>query len=292
MMKNTKSIFILAMSLLVATNSASAMQSIDEDTLRDLTGQSGVDIDINFKGTVGRIYFSTKGKDISNNDVTNTLNFRNFSIDTDGTNHGANSDRAIKVKLDLVEKGLKSGLAAVITNINDLDLKFEQFNVNGDSGSGAIAGEAGSPMHSYGGLSLLNINDHNGETNVNFFARGKSGKEGMQMEIQLPKLLTLNLKYTDYGSDNTNNNTTKDDDFSFSGDLALNNFTVENSIDLITGKNAKGEDVGGLHIGVITQTGDITLSNMKAGSQAGTMGRMVINGYRMTPESYLTIQGK
>jgi hypothetical protein len=100
--------------------------------------------------------------------------------------------------------------------------------------------------------------------------------------------LTLNLNYTDYGSDTVSSA----DDFSFGGDITLNNFTVENSVDLTTGINAQGEDVGGLHIGVITQTGDITLSNIRAGNQLGSMGRLVINGYTMTPESYLTVQGK
>jgi hypothetical protein len=282
-MKYLKPLYLFAITALLATQYGYALESIGEEHLRDFSGQSGVDVDVNFKGTVGRIYFKTG---------SNSLNFRNFSIDTDGTYDDAviaGSDRAIKVVLDIAEVGIKSGLKAVITNINDLDLKFEQFNVNGDQGNGDIAA---SSLHSYGGLSLLNINDHGGETNLNVFARGKDGAEGLQIEMQLPKLLTLNISYTDYGSDNTNNNTTSADDFSFGGDLALNNFTVENSVDVIFGTNAAGEDIGGLHIGVITQTGDFTLSNMRAGNQLGTMGRMVVNGYRMTPESYLTIQGK
>lgn len=279
-MKYLNSLYLFAITALLATPYGYALESIGEEYLRDFSGQSGVDVDVNFKGTVGRIYFETGG---------NSLNFRNFSIDTDGTGDTEGVDRAIKVVLDVAEVGIKSGLKAVISNINDVDLKFEQFNVNGDQGNSDIAA---SPLHSYGGLSILNINDHGGETNLNVFARGKDGAEGLQVEMQLPKLLTLNISYTDYGSDNTNNNTTKDDDFSFGGDLALNNFTVENSVDVIFGTNAAGEDIGGLHIGVITQTGDFTLSNMRAGNQLGTMGRMVVNGYRMTPESYLTIQGK
>lgn len=254
------------------------MQSIAEEGLRHVSGQSGVDVNLNFKGSVGRIYFETDG---------NALNMRNFSIDTDGSNDDAvlaGSDRPIKVKLDLITRGIKSGLAAVITNINDLDLKFDQFNINGDQTSGAIVGH----NHSFGGLAFTNINDHGGETNFNVFARGASGEEGLQIEINLPERLTLNLNYTDYGSDTASSA----DDFSFGGDITLNNFTVENSVDLTTGINAQGEDVGGLHIGVITQTGDITLSNIRAGNQLGSMGRLVINGYTMTPESYLTVQGK
>ena len=74
--------------------------------------------------------------------------------------------------------------------------------------------------------------------------------------------------------------------------MTLNDFTAVSSVDLTSGKNAAGEEIGGLHIGVITQTGDITLSNMRAGNQQGSMGRLVLNGYSMTPDSYLTIQGK
>jgi hypothetical protein len=275
-MKHLKPLYLVAITALLATQYGYALESIGEEYLRDFSGQSGVDVDVNFKGTVGRIYFETGG---------NSLNFRNFIIDTDGTGDAEGVDRAIKVVLDIAEVGIKSGLKAVITNINDLDLKFEQYNVNGDQGNEDLAANS---LHSYGGLSLLNINDHGGETNLNVFARGKDGAEGLQMELNLPQLLTMNISYTDYGT----NNAASNDDFSFGGDLALNDLTVENSVDVIFGTNAAGEDIGGLHIGVITQTGDFTLSNMRAGNQLGTMGRMVVNGYRMTPESYLTIQGK
>jgi hypothetical protein len=268
----------IGITLLLQIQQVSALQVIDEENLRYVSGQSGVDLDLNFKGTIGRAFYETDG---------NSLNIRNFSIDTDGENDdaiNAGSDRPINFVMDLVTRGTKSGLSIAITNINDLDLKFEQFNVNGDVSSEAVAGQ----MHSFGGLALANINDHGGVTDLNFFARGANGEEGLQIELNLPEVVTLNLSYTDYGSDNASSA----DDFSFGGDVTLNNFSIANSVDLTTGENSKGEEVGGLHIGVITQTGDITLSNIRAGNQAGTMGRLVINGYSMTPESYLTVQGK
>jgi hypothetical protein len=264
--------------LLLPINHSNAMQSIEEDSLRHVSGQSGMDIDLNFKGTIGRAYFETEG---------NTLNMRNLSIDTDGSNDDATnsgSDRPIKMVLDLVTRGTKSGLSISITEINDLDLRLDQFNVNGDQAAGAIVGQ----MHSFGGLALTNINDNGGITDINIFARGASGEEGLQLEVNLPEALSMRLDYTDYGV----NNASDADDYTFGGDLTLNNFSIANSIDLTTGENAAGEEIGGLHIGVITQTGDITLSNVRAGNQLGTMGRLVVNGYSMTPESYLTIQGK
>ena len=268
----------ITFSLLSQVHNVNALQSIEEENLRHVSGQSGVDIDLNFKGTIGRTFFETDG---------NSLNIRNFSIDTDGSNgDGINTglDRPINLVFDLVTRGRKSGLAISVTNINDLDLKFDQFNVNGDVTNGAVTGQ----MNSFGGLALTNINDNGGVTNFNVFARGASGEEGLQLELNLPETLTLNLSYTDYGA----NDASSSDDFSFGGDITLNNFTVANSVDITTGKNANGEEVGGLHIGVITQTGDITLSNIRAGNQLGSMGRLVINGYTMTPESYLTVQGK
>lgn len=264
--------------LLLPISHTNAMQSIEEESLRHVSGQSGMDIDVNFKGTIGRTYFETEG---------NTLNMRNFSIDTDGSNDDATNpgtDRPIKMVLDLVTRGTKSGLSISITEINDLDLRFDQFNVNGDQTAGAIVGQ----MHSFGGLALTNINDNGGITDINVFARGASGEEGLQLEVNLPEALSMRLDYTDYGV----NNASDADDYTFGGDLTLNNFSIANSIDLTTGQNAAGEEIGGLHIGVITQTGDITLSNVRAGNQLGTMGRLVVNGYSMTPESYLTIQGK
>lgn len=268
----------IGISFLFHIQQVNALEIIEEESLRYVSGQSGVDLDLNFKGTVGRTFFETDG---------NSLNIRNFSIDTDGSNDdaiNAGSDRPINFVMDLVTRGTKSGLSLAISNINDLDLKFDQFNINGDVSSGAVTGQ----MHSFGGLALTNINDNGGITDLNIFARGARGEEGLQIELNLPEVVTLNLSYTDYGSDNASSA----DDFSFGGDVTLNNFSIANSVDLTTGENAKGEEVGGLHIGVITQTGDITLSNIRAGNQAGTMGRLVINGYTMTPESYLTVQGK
>lgn len=254
------------------------MQSIEEESLRHVSGQSGMDLDLNFKGTIGRTYFETEG---------NTLNIRNFSIDTDGSNDDAinpGTDRPIKMVLDLVTRGTKSGLSLSITEINDLDLRFDQINVNGDQTADSIVGQ----MHSFGGLALTNINDNGGITDINVFARGASGEEGLQLEVNLPETLSMRFDYIDYGDDDL----ASIDDFTFGGDLTLNNFSIANSIDLTTGQNAAGEEIGGLHIGVITQTGDMTLSNVRAGDQLGTMGRLVVNGYTMTPDSYLTIQGK
>lgn len=275
MKKHSKLVSVISFLLLLSTSQINAMQSIEEKNLRDVSGQSGVDIDLNFEGTVGRMYFETQG---------NSLNMRNISIDTDGTKDGSGVDRPLNLVLDLVTRGEKSGLAISISGINDLDITLDQINVNGDDTAGAILNQ----NNSYGGLALTNINDHGGVTDINIFARGASGEEGVQIEMNLPEILSLDLAYTDYGADN---NSTADD-FSFGGKVTLNNFTAVSSVDLTSGKNAAGEEIGGLHIGVITQTGDITLSNMRAGNQQGSMGRLVLNGYSMTPDSYLTIQGK
>jgi hypothetical protein len=275
-----KKVFINCFLLLIFLPSiqANAMQSIQEEKLRHVSGQSGMDLDINLKASIGRMYFETDD---------NAFNIRNFSIDTDGSNDDGvtpNTDRPIEMVLDLVTRGKKSGLSVSITEINDLDLRFEQINVNGDPSSGDVVDQ----MHSYGGLALTNINDNGGITDINIFARGASGEEGLQLEVNLPETLSMRLDYTDYGD----NNQSDADDYTFGGELILNNFSIANSVDLTTGQNAAGEEIGGLHIGVITQTGDITLSNIRAGNQLGTMGRLVINGYNMTPDSYLTIQSK
>lgn len=275
MKKHTNLVSVIGFLMLLPASQLSAMQSIEEESLRNVSGQSGVDIDLNFKGTVGRAYFETQG---------NSLNMRNINIDTDGTGDGSGVDRPLNMVLDLVTRGKKSGLAISISGINDLDITWDQINVNGDQSTGAVLNQ----NNSYGGLSLTNINDHGGITDINVFARGASGEEGIQMEMNLPEILSLDLAYTDYGVDNLSSA----DDFSFGGKVTLNNFSVANSVDLTSGKNAAGEEVGGLHIGVITHTGDITMSNIRAGNQQGTMGRLVLNGYTMTPGSYLTIQGK
>ena len=275
MKKHTKFAAFINLLLSLSISQVNALQSIEEESLRDVSGQSGVDIDLNFEGTIGRAYFETQG---------NSLNMRNINIDTDGVGDGSGVDRPLNMVLDLVTRGEKSGLAISISGINDLDITLDQINVNGDVTAGAILNQ----NNSYGGLALTNINDHGGVTDINIFARGASGEEGVQIEMILPEILSLDLAYTDYGADNN----VSTDDFTFGGEVTLNNFTAINSVDLTSGKNAAGEEIGGLHIGVIAQTGDITLSNMRAGNQQGSMGRLVLNGYRMTPDSYLTIQGK
>lgn len=266
---------LISFVLLLPASQLNAMQSIEEENLRNVSGQSGVDIDLNFEGTIGRAYFETQG---------NSLSVRNISIDTDGTGDSSGIDRPFNMVLDLVTRGKKSGVAVSITGINDLDIKFDQINVNGDQSSGAVLNQ----NNSYGGLALTNINDHGGVTDINIFSRGASGEEGVQIEMNLPEIVSLDLAYTDYGTDNNSSA----DDFTFGGKVTLNDFSVANSVDLISGENAAGEEVGGLHIGVVTHAGDITLSNIRAGNQLGTMGRLVVNGYSITPDSYLTIQGK
>ena len=275
MKANTKLATFISLMLSLPASQVNALQSIEEESLRNVSGQSGVDIDLNFEGTIGRAYFETQG---------NSLNMRNISIDTDGTGDSSGVDRPLNMVLDLVTRGKKSGLAISITGINDLDIKIDQINVNGDQSAGAVSNQ----NHSYGGLALTNINDNGGVTDINVFARGASGEEGVQIELNLPEILTLDLAYTDYGSDNNSSA----DDFTFGGKVTLNDFSVANTVDLISGKNAAGEEIGGLHIGIITQTGDITLNGMRAGNQQGSMGTLIVSGYSMTPDSYLTIQGK
>lgn len=272
---NTKLATFISLMLSLPASQVNALQSIEEESLRNVSGQSGVDIDLNFEGTIGRAYFETQG---------NSLNMRNISIDTDGTGDSSGVDRPLNMILDLVTRGKKSGLAISITGINDLDIKIDQINVNGDQSAGAVSNQ----NHSYGGLALTNINDNGGVTDINVFARGASGEEGVQIELNLPEILTLDLAYTDYGSDNNSSA----DDFTFGGKVTLNDFSVANTVDLISGKNEAGEEIGGLHIGIITQTGDITLNGMRAGNQQGSMGTLMVSGYSMTPDSYLTIQGK
>ena len=208
-MKNNKKIATLISLLLsLSASQVNALQSIEEENLRHVSGQSGIDIDLNFQGTIGRAYFETQG---------NSLNMRNISIDTDGTGDTSGVDRPLNMVLDLVTRGKKSGLAISITGINDLDIQFDQINVNGDQSAGAVL----SQNHSYGGLALTNINDHGGVTDINVFARGASGEEGVQIELNLPEILTLDLAYTDYGSDNNSSA----DDFTFGGKVTLNDFS-------------------------------------------------------------------
>ena len=270
MKKLTYSILLSAVSL-----NLSALEAVSEGDLRDVTGQDGIVAELNYKGTVGRAFFSDNGG--------NTVNLRNISIDSDGSN-GVNPDRPIELTMDLFDNGFQSGMELSITDINDLDIRFEQLNVNGDQGDGALPGQA----NSYGGLALNNVYDHGGETVMQYLADGASGQEGIRINTYLAETFSFQLEYTDYGVDQA----TDTDDHSIKADVVLNNFVSENTVDLTTGTNFRGEDIGGLHIGVVSLSGDITIQGIQAGSNAGSLGRVVLNNYQVSPESYLTVQGK
>ena len=139
MKEHSKLVSVISFLLLFSTSQLNAMQSIEEESLRDVSGQSGVDMDLNFEGTVGRVYFETQG---------NSLNMRNINIDTDGTQDGSGIDRPLNMVLDLVTRGEKSGLAISISGISDLDITLDQINVNGDDTAGAILNQ----NNSYGCL--------------------------------------------------------------------------------------------------------------------------------------------
>lgn len=262
---------------LVIANQAFSLEAVTEDELRDVSGQNGkpLRLEVNFKGTVGRAYYSDSSGD--------SLNLRNISVDTDGSNHG-DTDRPINLSMAPLPGNRLNGWGIDVSGINDLDVSFEQLNVNGDVGSGAITAE----NNSYGGIALNNINDNGGNTQVMYIASGASGREGITTGINFAEVLSFQFAYTDYGADPNASN----DDHNFSADIILNNFVVRNTIDLVSGTDFNGQDVGGLRIGVEEMSGDISVRNIQAGSNAGSLGRVVLNNYRVSPESYLIVQGK
>lgn len=261
--------------LFYSSLSLSAMQSVGEDELRSLTGQEGIDIDINLKSTIGRVYFSDNGG--------NFLNIRNISVDTDGSNSEGVPDRPINIKTRLIDRGRFPGLGIDITGINDLNISFEQLNVNGD----VEIGDVESQINSYGGLSFTNISDNEGTSDMAIYADGVSGLEGIRLETNLSSKFSFNFAYTDYGPLQSDTG----DDHRLTAAITLNDFSSETLIDLISGEN-NGVDIGGLRLDVVSLGGDVTISSIEAGNHVGTMGRVVLDNFVITPESYLTVQGK
>ena len=92
MNNNTKLAALVSLMLTLPVSQVNALQSIEEDSLRNVSGQSGVDIDLNFEGTIGRAYFETQG---------NSLNMRNINIDTDGVGDGSGVDRPLNMVLEI-----------------------------------------------------------------------------------------------------------------------------------------------------------------------------------------------
>lgn len=271
---NKTNVFAVILSL-YSCASLSAMQAVEEDELRMLTGQEGIEIDINYKAKIGRLYLADTNVGLAQN----FLNIRNITIDTDGE-----GNRPINLKTRLISDGKFPGLGIDIKGINDIDVAFEQLNVNGDASSGDVTSQA----NSYGGLSLTNISDNGGASDMAIYSDGASGKEGIRLETTLSSKFSLKFAYTDYGLDQSAIN----DDYKFETDVILNDFSSETSIDLISGTNVDNLDIGGLRLSVISMAGDVTLSHIKAGQGVGTMGRVVLNNFVVTPESYLTVQGK
>lgn len=248
---------------------AVALESIAENTLRDVTGQEGIKAEFNYKANIGRSYFETNGK---------SFNLNNVSIDTDGSYHGTN-DRPIKMNVDVINNGFVSGLGIHITEVNDIDIVVESVTV--------ASGDVSATDASYGGFSLTNISDNGGFADVNILAKGADGAEGLRININLAEELSLDWAYTDYGLVN---------DYSLLAGVTLSNVTSENNIDVVEGVNdgLSSKPVGGLRLNIVSLSADITLDKIQAGDTAvlqGSMGRIEINNYQLSPESYLTVQG-
>lgn len=261
--------------LLLTCLKAVALEGIAEDSLRDITGQEGMRAELNYKATIGRAYFETNG---------NSFNLNNISVDTDGSSTDAIIDRPIKMDVDGIDNGFVSGLGIHITEVNDIDIIVESVTV----ASGAVSASDSS----YGGFSLTNISDNGGFADVNIFSRGADGAEGLRININLAEQLSLDWAYTDNGPDSS----VSTDDYSLSASVLLTNVSVSNNIDVVEGVNDEGSSnpVGGLRLNIVSLSGDVTLNNIQAGDTSvlqGSMGRIEINNYQLSPESYLTVQG-
>jgi hypothetical protein len=274
-MRILSKVFIVNIMLFIVPIKAAALESIAEDTLRDVTGREGIKSELNYKGSIGRAYFETNG---------NSFNLNYISIDTDGGNSGLVIDRPIKMDVDVIDNGFVSGLGIHITEVNDLDIVVGSVTV---SNGGVTDSDA-----SYGGFSLTNINDNGGFADINLFAQGADGAEGLRININLAEQLSLDWAYTDNGSDST----VTTDDYSLSASVLLTNVSMENNIDIVEGVNddSSSNPVGGLRLNIVSLSGDVTLDNIQAGDTSvlqGSMGRIEINNYNLSPESYLTVQG-
>ena len=268
-------VLIISSMLISMCMKASALESIAENTLRDVTGQEGIRAELNYKANIGRSYFETNN---------NSFNLNNISIDTDGTHDGSGIDRPIKMDVDVINNGFVSGLGIQITEVNDLDIVVESVTV----ASGPVA----ETDASYGGFSLTNISDNGGFTDVSILSMGASGAEGLRININLAETVSLNWAYTDNGSDS--NVTT--DDYSLSANVTLSNVSGESNIDVVGGVIDEGSSnpVGGLRLSVVSLSGDVSLNKIQAGDTSvmqGSLGRIEINNFQLSPESYLMVQG-
>lgn len=265
--------YLLASVSVIISFETSALESVSEDLLRSVSGQEGVKAELNYKATLGRFYLETNG---------NSLNLNNVSIDTDGSSNDSTLDRPIKMDVDIVNNGFISGLGIKITEVNDIDVSIGSITV----ASGPVS--ANDP--SYGGFSLTNINDGGGQSDISVFSKGASGAEGLRINLKLANTMSLNWAYTDNGP----NASATNDDFSLSSKLILSNVTAENNIDVVQGVDDSTSAVGGLRLNIVSLSGDVALNTIQAGDVSvlkGSMGRIQVNNFQLSPKSYLTVQG-
>jgi hypothetical protein len=279
-MKTLLKVLIINSMFMLVCMKAIALESIAENTLRDVTGQEGIRAELNYKATIGRAYFETTDGDLNDN----SFNLNNISFDTDGTHDSSGIDRPIKMDVDVINNGFVSGLGIQITEVNDLDIVVESVTV--------ASGDVSATDASYGGFSLTNINDNGGFADVNILAKGADGTEGLRINVNLAEKLSLNWAYTDNGPASS----VTTDDYSLSANVILSNVSGENNIDVVGGEIDEGSlnPVGGLRLNIVSLSGDITLDKIQAGDTStlqGSMGRIEINNYQLSPESYLTVQG-
>lgn len=263
---------LLLSSLAIAlANTSYALQPMNDDSLSEMTGQTGIDLKIAAKVDVENFYFETNG---------NRLNMGNISLDTDSRNNGL-SNEAFNVTIDAINEGYRQGLEMLITDVNALsvtvnDLSLSQYDdIN----------EIDINKTVFGAIGIENINFNGGQALLSLTSRASMGNQGLEVGLSLPDATTLDFTINDFETipDGAG---TRDIGGELRADIELNGFSLVQTIDIVQlGDDENGEDQGaGLLFHISEFEASIDVRNLTAGNQTshlGSYGRVFMDGLHM-----------
>ena len=258
---------ILLSSVIISLSNASyGLQVMDDESLGDTTGQTGVDLKIAVTANVESLYFQT-------ND--NRMNMGNIAIDTDSRNGGL-SNQPFRVSVDAINSGYRQGLEMIISDVNGIN-----FTVNDLS----LSKSDGSNLTTFGSIGIENIDFNGGRGMLSLTSRAGVGNQGLETGFSLPDGTTFEFTINDFETI-TEGLTSRQVGGELRADIEVNDFSIVQTMDVIQlGEDEHGVDQGaGLQFMISEFETSLDVRNLTAGdgtSHVGSYGRVVIDGLHL-----------
>ena len=258
---------ILLSSVIVClSNMSYGLQVMDDESLGETTGQTGVDLKVAVTANVENLYFQTDN---------NRMNMGNISIDTDSRNGGL-SNQPFRISVDAINSGFRQGLEMIISDVNAVDFTVNDLSLSKSDNSNKTV---------FGAIGIENINFNGGQAMLSLTSRAGMGNQGLETGFSLPDGTTFEFTINDlevitdgFGARQVGGE--------LRADIEINDFSIVQTLDVIQlGNDDQGVDQGvGLQIMISEFETSLDVRNLTAGdgtSHLGSYGRVVIDGLHL-----------